>query len=157
MPQRTSDLVDSLDKRPKLKKMDMRFGTRNVRCLYRAGSLITVAKDMSKYKLYLVGVQKVRWDRGETEPAGEYTCFYGKGSENHELDTGSFFFVRKRIISRSRDSSVGIATGYGLDDWGVGVRVPVASRIFSSARRPDRLWGPPNPLSNGYRGHFPRG
>jgi hypothetical protein len=27
----------------------------------------------------------------------------------------------------SRDSSVGIATGYGRDDQGVGVRVPVGS------------------------------
>jgi hypothetical protein len=30
-------------------------------------------------------------------------------------------------------------TGYGLDDRGVGVRVPVGSRIFSSPRRPERL------------------
>jgi hypothetical protein len=51
-----------------------------------------------------------------------------------------------------RDSSVGIATSYGLDDRGVGVRVPVGSGILSSPRRPDRLWGPPNLLSNRYRG-----
>jgi hypothetical protein len=31
----------------------------------------------------------------------------------------------------SRDGAVGIATGYGLDDRGVGVRVPIGSRIFS--------------------------
>jgi hypothetical protein len=30
----------------------------------------------------------------------------------------------------SRDSAVGIATGYGLDDRGVGIRVPFGSRIF---------------------------
>jgi hypothetical protein len=60
-------------------------------------------------------------------------------------------------LRRSRDSSVGIATGYGLDDRGVGVRVPVGSSIFSSPRRPDRLWCPPILLSNWYRGLFSLG
>jgi hypothetical protein len=39
----------------------------------------------------------------------------------------------------SRDSVVGIATGYWLDDRGVGVQVPMGSRIFTSPCRPDRL------------------
>jgi hypothetical protein len=54
----------------------MRFGTWNVRNLYRAGSLITVAKERYKYKLDLVGVKEVRWYRGGTEPSGEYTYIY---------------------------------------------------------------------------------
>jgi hypothetical protein len=67
------------------------------------------------------------------------------------------YFNRTLATMWSRDSAVGIATDYGLDDWGVGNGVPVGSRIFSSANRPERLWGPPNHLSNGYRGSFAGG
>jgi hypothetical protein len=42
-------------------------------------------------------------------------------------------------IPGNRDSSVGIATGYGLDDQRIGVWVPVRSRIFSSPRCADKL------------------
>jgi exonuclease III len=59
--------------------MDMRFGTWNVRSLYRSGSLKTVAKEFRKYKLDLVGVQEVREDKGGTEWEEDYTFFYGAG------------------------------------------------------------------------------
>jgi hypothetical protein len=56
------------------------------------------------------------------------------------------FVVIKYVINhstytakRSRDSVVGTATTYGLDDREVGARVPVGSRIFFSSDRPDRL------------------
>jgi hypothetical protein len=52
--------MDSLDKWPTLRKMDMWFGIWNVRSLYRAGSLMKAAKEISKYKLDLVGVYGIR-------------------------------------------------------------------------------------------------
>jgi hypothetical protein len=57
----------------------------------------------------------------------------------------------------SGDSVFDIATSYWLYDRGVGVQVPVGSRIFTSPCRPYQLWGPPNLLSSGYQGLFTGG
>lgn len=58
---------------------------------------MAVVEEILKCKLDLAGVWEVRWDGGGIAPAGEYTFFYGKENENHEL--GTDFFVHKRIIS----------------------------------------------------------
>jgi hypothetical protein len=72
-------------------------------------------------------------------------------SPKHMLNFNGLHSVIWRLVS-----PFGVATGYGLDGRGVGVRVPVGPRLFSSPRRPDRFWGPPSLLSNGYQGLFPR-
>jgi exonuclease III len=89
----------------------MRFGTWNVRSLYRVGSLMIVSRELARYKLDLVGVQEVRWEGSGTEPAGEYTFLYGKGNENHGLGTG--FFVHRESYPMLR-----------------GVPVPTAWRVI---------------------------
>jgi exonuclease III len=74
--------------------MDMRFGTWNVRSLYRSGSLKTVARELGKYKFDLVSVQEVRWDKGGTDRAENYTFFYGAGNEDHQSGIG-FLCIRE--------------------------------------------------------------
>jgi hypothetical protein len=60
--------MDSLAQN-KRQKTDLRFDTCNVKSLYRSGSLKTVARELGEYKIDLVGVQEVRWDKGSTERA----------------------------------------------------------------------------------------
>ena len=60
----------------------MGYGTWNVWNLYRAGSLTAAATELARYKLDLVGMQEVRWDKGGMVRAGDYNFFYIKGNEN---------------------------------------------------------------------------
>jgi hypothetical protein len=59
-----------------------------------------------------------------------------------------FLFIQPYITVKRQDRAVGIGTGYGLEDQGFGVRVGVGTKILTSLCPPDRLWGPPNILSN---------
>jgi len=52
--------------------------TWNVKSLYRAGLLTVAARELARYKLDVVGVQEVRWDKGDTVISGDYNFFFGK-------------------------------------------------------------------------------
>ena len=43
---------------------EMKLGIWNIRSLYRVGSLKEAARELARYKLDVLGVQEVRWDKG---------------------------------------------------------------------------------------------
>jgi hypothetical protein len=67
-----------------------------------------------------------------------------------ETDMG---FLRS-VAYRKRADNFREELGYGLDDRGSRVWFPAGAGKFSPPR-PERLWGPPSLLSNGYQGLFP--
>jgi hypothetical protein len=48
--------------------------TWNVRSVCRSGFLTTGARELARYKLDLVGIQKVRWEKWDTARARDYVC-----------------------------------------------------------------------------------
>jgi hypothetical protein len=68
----------------KHQKMDVRFGMWNIRRLYRTGALKVVARELEKFKLELVDIQEVRWEKSGTEQAEDYIFFYEEGNEHHQ-------------------------------------------------------------------------
>jgi hypothetical protein len=65
--------------------------------MYRAGPLMTEARDLAMYKLDFVGAQEVRWDKGGILRVGDFTFFYGKVNKNLQPET--VFFTPQNIIS----------------------------------------------------------
>jgi hypothetical protein len=64
-------------------RKNMRFGTWNMRKLYKSGSLTAVPRGLATETLYLVRKQEDRRDKTGAVKAGDYIFLYGKRNENH--------------------------------------------------------------------------
>jgi len=78
-------------------KMKMKFGTWNVGCLYRAGSLRTKASELVKCNLDLVAVKEDRWVSDGSQSADH--CIFLYGSWNADLHLGTGFDIHKGSMS----------------------------------------------------------
>jgi hypothetical protein len=64
---------------------------------------MTVARELAKYKLDLVGVQEVRWDKEGTVRAGEYTFLWQRAGK---ISIGKRIFCAPENSISSQESGV---------------------------------------------------
>jgi len=89
------------------RKRNILLGTWNVRSLYRAGSLTAATRELARYKLDLVGVQEVRWDKGGTVRAGDYNFFYGMRWAGHVARMGEGRGVHRVLVGKREGKTIG--------------------------------------------------
>jgi hypothetical protein len=67
------------------------------RSLYRSGSFTTVARELARCKLDLVGVQEVRWDKGGTVVVGN--CIFSMGKDTSSIGNRRFCTAQNSVSS----------------------------------------------------------
>jgi hypothetical protein len=73
---------------------------------------MTVVNEISKYKLDLVGVEEVRWNREGTEPAGELHFFYVYIRESYQHLRGYNLLVMLYKMLRGRYCDITVLNVY---------------------------------------------
>jgi hypothetical protein len=62
-------------------------------------SLTTVARELPRYKLDLLGVQELRWDKGATVIVGDYILFVWKRKRKSSNWNMGFFIPQNSMSS----------------------------------------------------------
>lgn len=74
----------------------LRFGTWNIRTLYRAGALQTLTNELKRYRMDIVALQEIRWTGNGEQKLDDYMLLYGGNTtERHELGTG--FMIKRKL------------------------------------------------------------
>ena len=73
-------------------------GAWNVRSLYRSGSFTTAARELARYKLDLVGVQEVRWDKQGIEQ--EIIIFLWKRKQRSSIGNRIVLAVQRDVSDK---------------------------------------------------------
>ena len=74
----------------------MRFGTWNIRTLYRAGAAEELTQELVEYTMDITAIQEIRWPgEGTLEQNGMIIIYGGNTQNKHELGTG--FVIKKEL------------------------------------------------------------
>ncbi|KAE9523136.1 hypothetical protein AGLY_016450 [Aphis glycines] len=91
----------ALDNKTRNRKNNLLFGTWNVRTIFKCGAAQNIIKEIEKYKLKIVALQKIRWDDTRALDIQETTILYGKCNEQRQIRTD--FAVHKSLITNIRE------------------------------------------------------
>jgi exonuclease III len=76
--------------------MEMRFGARNVRTLFKTGSLKSLTQQLQKYQIKITAVQETKWMGNEIWDTKTHTIFQS-GKSNGKREFGVAFIVNKEM------------------------------------------------------------
>lgn len=85
-------------------KSALRFGTWNIRTLFKPGAFRTLVDEVEKYRLGIVALQELRWSDTGLMQLKNTTLFYG-ACDNRRLG-GSGFAVNKAYLNSVKDFKV---------------------------------------------------
>ncbi|XP_029344207.1 uncharacterized protein LOC115033855 [Acyrthosiphon pisum] len=78
-------------------KSALRFGTWNVRTLFKPGAVGTVVKEIERYKLGVVALQEMRWQDTGSMQISNITLFFGACDGRRQA--GSGFAVNNKLLT----------------------------------------------------------
>lgn len=72
---------------------DVSMKSWNVCSLYRPGTLMALIKELERYKIMIMALQKIRWSVKDRILKKDHALYYSKTKARHKFSTG--FLVHK--------------------------------------------------------------